>query len=182
MKHLIILFCLLSQLCLAQSSVKNLAKKLGPDPLYFIDSVKISKDDLKNLDAKTICSLTVLTDTDATNKFGPNARDGVVLLVTKAQAKRNYIRFFRRKSTHYDSLMNKMKSDSTFQYIINDKIKIDGNNSEGDLAAINDDLFISLEILSADDLKNKYSIIDKSVGVLIRCRKPKNFSHVDERF
>jgi hypothetical protein len=55
-------------------------------------------------------------------------------------------------------------------------------NSEGDLSAIDDDLFISLEILTADDLQKKYNISGKLVGVLIKCRKPKNLFNGDSKF
>ena len=180
MKYLFALFFLLPRFLLAQSLNKNPVEKLGPNPIYFVDSVKLTKDEFLNFDVKTIASLQVLTDTDATNKFGSEAKDGAILIMTKSLAVKHYVNYFRKKSLAFDSLYSITKSDSTFQYIINDKIK--EKDCQGDLAAINDDLFISISILTADDLRNKYNILDKKTGILIKCNKPKNLFNSDSKF
>jgi len=177
MKSLLLLLFCVPIFAFAQ---EDPASKLGPDPIYVVDSVKITKDQFQNFNVSTVASVQVLTDADATNKFGNIARDGAILIQTKALARRIYIRYFRKKSPAYDSLYMAAKTDSAFQYIINDKIK--DQNSEGDLSAINDKLFISLEILTADDLKKKYNITDKLVGVLIKCRKPQDVFNGDSKF
>ena len=112
--------------------------------------------------------------------YGDAAKDGVIVVTTKTLARRNYTSFFRRKSKAYDSLYTAAKSDSTFQYIINDKIT--GESAEGDLSLITDDLFISLDILTADDLKQKYNITGKQVGILVKSRKPKGLMDADKHF
>ncbi|MGN6396187.1 MAG: hypothetical protein ACTHMI_11520 [Mucilaginibacter sp.] len=72
------------------------------------------------------------------------------------------------------------KSDTAFQYIINDKVKI--KSYEGDLAAIDDALFLSLDILTANDLKKKYNINARSIGVLISARRPQDVFNWESKF
>ena len=146
MKKFLIIILLLPIFTFGQSAFQKEAKKLGANPLKILDSVIISNEMFGHLDANNIASLTILTDTDATNKYGDDAKDGAVLITTKAFAKNHYIAYFRKVSTKYDSLYSITKSDSSFQYIINDKIKT--SKDEGDLFIVNDEIFISLEISS----------------------------------
>jgi len=180
MKRFLIAILFLPVIAFGQSAFQKEAKKLGPNPLKIMDSVVISNDEFGHIAAYNIASLRVLTDTDATNKYGDAAKDGAVIITTKTFARKHYIAYFRRVSAKYDSLYSITKSDSSFQYIINDRIK--ASSDEGDLFVINDEIFISLEILSADDLKTKYNINTKQYGVLIHCKVPKGLVHADEKF
>ena len=180
MKRFLIIILLLPALAFGQNTSTNPANKLGSNPLKILDSVIISNEVFGHLAAYNIASLTILTDTDATNKYGDAAKDGAVIITTKAFAKKHYIAYFRKVSAQYNSIYTTAKSDSSFQYIINDKIKTP--KDEGDLSLINDEIFISLEILSAGDLKSKYGIDNKQYGILIHCKIPKNLTHADEKF
>lgn len=131
-------------------------------------------------DPNTVARLTVLTDTDATNYYGTSAKDGVVLIQTKAFARNHYIAFLRKKSAAYDSLYTITKSDTTFQYIINDKVKT--HDFEGDLATLDDWLFISLDVLTEEQLKTKYNITGKKYGILIEAKRPQNLFNWDKKF
>ncbi|HWD88117.1 MAG TPA: hypothetical protein VG367_08325 [Mucilaginibacter sp.] len=182
MKYILSILLFIPLLTIAQNKQDDSPlSKLGPNYLMIIDSAKVTRDQFQKFNPNTIASLQVLTDTDATNKYGDAAKDGAVIIQTKAVARKRYTSYFRNKSHAYDSLYVAAKSDSAFQYIINDKIKPE-KDSEGDLSAINDDLFISLEILTADDLQKKYNISGKSIGVLIKCKKPKDFLNADSKF
>ena len=180
MRKLTFLFLLIPSFLFAHDSPRKANKKIGANPLIIIDSVKISHDDFLKVAPQTIASVTILTDTDATKAYGEGAIDGAIICETRIYAKERYVKFFRKISPQYDSLYTITNSDSTFQYIINKKVKTD--NYEGDLAAINEDLFISLEILTADDLKNKYGITGKTYGILINSRKPANLYHKNRKF
>lgn len=180
MKHFLILLLFLPVVTFGQSAFQKEAKKLGPNPLKVMDSVVINDEEFGHLAAYNIASLTILTDTDATNKYGDAAKDGAVLITTKTFAKKHYIAYFRRVSAKYDSLYSITKSDSSFLYIINDKVKRTAD--EGDLFIVNDEIFISLEVLSADDLKSKYGIDNKAYGILIHSKIPKNLKHAEEKF
>ncbi len=154
--------------------------KLGPNPVIIIDSIKLSYKEFMAFDPSTIARLTVLTDTDATNHYGKEAKDGVMIAETKAFARKHYIAFLRKKSPAYDSLYSVTKSDSTFQYIINDKVKT--KNFEGSLAMLDDWLFISLTIVTEEELKTKYNITDKKYGILIEAKRPQNLFNWDKSF
>lgn len=180
MKFLLALLFITPLLTYAQKKEKEPAEKLGPHPIYIIDSVKFTREEFMNFDPNTITSLTIVTDTDATNKFGPNSKDGVIIIQTKGFARKHYISYFRKRSPVYDSLYTITKSDSTFQYIINDKMK--NKNFEGDLARIDDWLFLSLELVTADDLKKNYNVSDKKIGVLIKCRIPQDVFNGQSKF
>jgi hypothetical protein len=181
MKLTIVLYLLTLPMAIyAQKSPKRAAKAVGKNPIIIVDSVRITMSEMRTIDARTITAVTMLTDTDATNLYGPEAVDGVVIAKTKAYARKQYVRFFRSISPKYDSLYITAKSDSTFQYIINNKVK--KQDDEGDLSLIDNDLFISLDILTADDLKNRYGIMDKTIGILIKSRKPDDLYHSRKKF
>jgi hypothetical protein len=173
MRKLILLLVLAPYIVFAQTT-SNVLKKLGPDPLKVLDTVKISDDVFSKLNANDIATLTIMYDTSAMKKYGSEAKDGAVIIVTKRLARKQYVAFLRRKSIQFDSIYNKMQNDSTFQYIINDKPK--NINYEGELSMLDDDHFISLAVLTADDLKNKYNITNKSYGILIYYKPRKNLS------
>ena len=156
------------------------APKLGPNPIIIVDSVRLTHDQFMAFDPNTIASANILTDTDATNRYGPDAKDGVALFQTKAFARKHYIAFLRKKSHVYDSLYSIAKSDTTFQYIINDKVKT--KNFEGDLALLDDWLFISLDVLTEEQLKTKYNITGKKIGILIEAKRPQNLFNWDKKY
>ena len=91
MKRFLIAILFLPVIAFGQSAFQKEAKKLGPNPLKIMDSVVISNEVFGHLAAYNIASLTILTDTDATNKYGNAAKDGAVLITTKAFAKNHYI-------------------------------------------------------------------------------------------
>lgn len=180
MKYFLILSLFIPIITFGQSAFKKEAEKLGPNPLKVRDSIIITNEEFDHISAYDIASLTILTDTDATKKYGDTAKDGAILITTKTFAKKHYIAYFRKVSAKYDSLYSITKSDSSFQYIINNKIKTTAD--EGDLYLVNDEIFVSLEILSANDLKSKYDIDSKKYGILIHCKIPKNLLHAEEKF
>jgi hypothetical protein len=168
MRKIILFFLLIPSSLLAQST-DQVVKRLGPDPLIIVDTIK-TDGGISKVDVNTIAVLTVMGDTSAMKLYGDEAKDGAVIIETKDFAKRQYIAFFRKMSTQYDSLYTIANSDSTFQYIVNDKVKT--GNYFGDLALIIKDKYVSMEILSADDLKKKYSITGKTYGILIHAIPP----------
>ena len=54
------------------------------EPVYYLDGKKISKDQMNKLDASAIESVTVLKDAKATEPYGEDGKNGVILIVTKA--------------------------------------------------------------------------------------------------
>jgi hypothetical protein len=176
----IFLFCFTPLTLIAQDSPKKALKKLGQNPIYIIDSVRVSKKEMLAYDVNQVTLVNMLTDSDAIKRYGLEAADGVVLVESKNFARKRYVRYFRNKSVQYDSLYNIAKTDTTFQYIINNKVQRD--NYEGNLALIDDDIFESLEILTAQELNSRYGITDKLIGVLVKSRKPNTLYHAKKSF
>ncbi|MBD1392368.1 hypothetical protein [Mucilaginibacter glaciei] len=176
-KHMItrflFFFLLIPSIVFGQDE-KKIIKKLGSNPIQIMDSARITREDISHLDPKTIASIKVLYDNEAIKAYGNDAADGVIIFTSKNFARERYTKFFRTASVQYDSLYNLTKSDSTFLYIINDKIKTE--NWEGDLLLISNDLFISMQILTDEELKNRYNITDKQYGIYIKSKRPEDLS------
>jgi TonB-dependent SusC/RagA subfamily outer membrane receptor len=60
--------------------------KLSDKPLIFVDGKEITKEEMNQLDPKTIGSISVLKDASATNKYGDKGANGVVLIQTKGES------------------------------------------------------------------------------------------------
>jgi hypothetical protein len=136
---------------------------LGPNPVYFIDSVRVQN--LSNLNPQDLAMVTVYTDKDATDIVGDEGKDGLVYMETKIFAKRRYWRYFKSKSADYEKIVPNPESDTTVQYIINNNIQ--KASGIGNLASINDKLFKSIQIIDKATLIEDYGIEDKLYGVII---------------
>jgi outer membrane receptor protein involved in Fe transport len=88
MKNIRFVLFMLPFLSFAQQG-DSTKRKLGPNPVIIVDSVKLTHEQFMAFDPTTIARVTVLTDTDATNHYGPDAKDGVVLAETKAFARKH---------------------------------------------------------------------------------------------
>jgi TonB family protein len=53
------------------------------DPLFIVDGVKTSAEKVKAMDAKTIDRMEVLNDKSAVEKYGDEAKGGVIIITTK---------------------------------------------------------------------------------------------------
>jgi hypothetical protein len=122
----------------------------------------------------------MLYDTSATKLYGDVAKDGAVIIETRSFARHLFITFFRKSSQSFDSLYKAVGNDTSFAYIINDKVQ--KGNYEGNLSAITDQLFGGLEILTKEQLYSKYNINDKQFGILIRSKRPKDLYNGDKKF
>ena len=60
-------------------------KSVGNEPIYVVDG-KVTDAQLNNLNPDQIASITVLKDASAVNLYGPEARNGVIIVATKKSA------------------------------------------------------------------------------------------------
>jgi len=169
MRYLIICLFLCPLTALAQTTAEKVMGTLGPNPLFFLDSVRVSHDQLQLMDANQVTLVIVYKMDHAVQLYGDSAKDGAVWIETRPFARKHYITFFRKISPKYDSLYNIAKTDTTFQYIANDKIET--GSFEGSFESIDDKTFISMDIINADDLKKKYNITDKQYGIILAYKK-----------
>lgn len=166
----IFLLLLFVPFALKAQPIMEARKKLGPNPLRLLDTSILTREVLLKLDPNDVAQIKLLYDSVDTKAYGDAAKDGVIIFTTKIYAKKKYIEFFRSKSPSYDSLYKITGSDSTYKYVINDKT--DSKNIIAELYGVDEDHFISLQIISADELKKRYNVTDKSYGILLLSKPP----------
>ncbi len=181
MKNLIFILLAFISIYSYGQSPKRIVKKLGSNPVFFIDSVNVLQSDLQKYNPEQIASVTVFRDREAINILGEEGKDGVVYIETIPFAKKRYWKFFRTKSNSYADLLPNFDSDSTVQYILNTKV-LAGKGFEGNLASINDEIFKEISIIDKVTLEKEYGVTNKIYGVLIVSDVPKNLYKGNKKF
>ena len=174
-----ILFAIIGITTLGQKP-KNVIKKLGDAPIFFIDSVNVGQSELTKYDPTEIAQVTVYKDKEATDLFGDDGKDGVVYITTKKYAKKNYWAYFQSKSGDFRKFVPSPESDTLIQYILNDRVLKD--NFEGDLYLINDSIFKDITLLTKELLQKEYKIFDKEIGFRIKSDIPGNLYRGKKKF
>jgi len=181
MRNLLSFITLLFLSLLANSqSPKRIVKRLGSDPVFFVDSVNIDKSQLQDYKPEEIASVTVYKGKEATDILGDDGKDGVVYIFTKKYAKKSYWNYFKSKSKEFSDRVPSPEADSTIQYILNKRILT--SNFEGDLMGIDDKVFKEIIFLDKETLASEYKITDKAFGVLIKSDIPENLYHGKKHF
>ena len=85
-KITILLLVLTTCISVIGQSPKRLVKKIGNNPIFFLDSVNTVKSEVMKLAPTDIASVTVFHGAEATALFGDDGKDGVVYLFTKTYA------------------------------------------------------------------------------------------------
>lgn len=161
-------------------SPKRALKKLGSEPVYFMDSVNVEKSELMKYDPNEIALVTVLTSKEAIDILGEYGKDGAVYIETIPFAKSRYWKYFSSKSSEYRALVPIVTQDSTVQYIMNDKVQ--DKNFEGNLALIDDKVFKEIKIITSQELQKQYGIKNKVAGVIITADRPKDLYNSKKKF
>jgi len=179
MKSILTLFCISIFILNFSQSPKEETNKLGKNPVFFIDSVRVGGEELQNYDPQEIASLTMYKDGDALKLFPNEGKDGVVYIFTKKFSKKRFQTYFKTKSNEYKKLLSTQNDDSNLQYILNDKILT--SDFEGNIVAIIDDkVFKSLKIINKKELQKQFNIEDKDYGILITSEVPDNLHNEAE--
>lgn len=161
-------------------SPKRVLKKIGDSPIFFIDSLNVDQSELAKYDAEEIAVVTVYKDKEAIEIMGEDGKDGVIFIETKKYAQQRYWNYFKSKSDEYAKIVPDLETDSTIQYILNERILKE--NFEGDLSSIDDSIFKGIEIIEKETLKTKYQVYDKDYGVIILSDKPENLYKARKKF
>jgi len=159
---------------------KKVIKKLGDDPIFFIDSINVLQSELMKYDPTEIAQVTVFKDKEATDLFGDEGKDGVVYITTKKYAKMKYWTYFQSKSDDFKRLVPSPESDTSIQYVLNDRVL--KNNFEGDLYLIDDSIFKEIKLLTKEVLQTQYKIFDKEIGFQIKSDIPENLYRGKKKF
>jgi hypothetical protein len=180
MKNYFLLLLTVSALSVLGQNPKKSIKKLGSNPVFFVDSINVDKSELQNYQPTDIATVSVYKDSNAIKLVGPDGKDGAVYIETKTFAKKRYWTYFSSKSGEYAKLVPAPGSDTLIQYILNKHVLT--TNFEGDLALINDSIFKKITILDKETITNQYHITDKEYGVLIESEKPADLYHAKKKF
>lgn len=149
----------------------NRYKQLGNEPVFFIDSVNVTRIELQQYQPTDIVAITVYKDANAIRLLGEQGKYGAVYVKTKKFAKNRYWNYFKSKSPMYLRAVPTPESDSSVVYILNGKVQ--ATNFEGDLSAIDDSNFIELAVIDKQALNKQYGIKDKEFGIIIKARMAK---------
>jgi TonB-linked SusC/RagA family outer membrane protein len=87
----------------------------GSNPLYVIDGVPISNDNINTLNTNDIASIEVLKDASSAAIYGSRGSNGVVLITTK-QGKSGVATISANTYTGWQSLANKIEMMDAYQY------------------------------------------------------------------
>lgn len=164
MKQLLILSVFSFGFCFGQNSEYEI-QSLPKDPVYFIDSVKVDKEEIQNFKPDEISAVFVYKDKATLAGLGEDAKNGAIYIETKKFNKDKYVEFFKANSQDYERIYSKENDDSKFVYILNGGALRD--NSEHTLASLKDKKLKSIVVLNENELQKKYSIFGKNNGVVI---------------
>lgn len=145
---------------------KDEVAQLFDDPVFFIDSVNVTRIELQKYKPEEIAFVNVYKDSNAIKLVGEQGKYGVVYLETKKFVRKKYWNFFKSKSAEYLKIVPTPESDSSVIYILNgEPLK---KNFEASLADINDKALIELKVIDKKILRKKYKLFDKAFGVVIK--------------
>jgi len=142
--------------------------QMGVDPLFFLDSVSITRSELGKIQAADIAFVNVYKDSNAIQLVGPQGKYGVVYLQTKVFTRRRYWNFFSSRSPEYRKAVPAPEADSAVVYILNDKVLKE--NADASLAPLDEQSFTGLKVIDRNGLMKTYGISGKPIGVVIKAR------------
>jgi len=162
-RPLLISLLLISNLIKAQTSLQG----LGGNPIYFIDSVRVSSNEVMKADPAKVTLLTVVSREEASEKFGEEAKDGIVYVETVNFVKRRYWDYFRAKRNDSKPI-SKIDNYQNLQFILNEKPLQDIDI--GKLHIVNDETLEEFKIINKKELKKKYKVKDRDYGIEIKTK------------
>lgn len=180
MRYIFILTLSVLTLSVFGQKPKKVIKKLGNDPVFFIDSINVDKSEMMKYQPEDIAQVSVYKDSNAIKLVGPEGKDGVVYIETKPFARIKYWNYFKTKSVEYGNIVLTPESDSSIQYILNGRVL--KTNFEGDLSLIDDSIFVEIRIIDKEKLEKDFGINDKQYGVIIKSDKPKDLYKANKKF
>ncbi|WP_285055313.1 hypothetical protein [Pedobacter ginsengisoli] len=139
------------------------------DPVFIIDSLRMFRDEMQIVDPNTIAAVTVYKDKNATDRFGPEAENGLIYIETKAFVRKRYWTLLSTKSKEYLKLVSAPGKEDEVVYILNGKPLL--KNHEGDLAGLNATIFEGLSVIDKATLKKEYQVEGYLWGIVIKTRK-----------
>lgn len=151
-----------------KESTNDAFKKLGKKPLYQINGNQVDQNTFFSTIPDSIASLTIIYGNEALDKFSENGRDGAVTLQTIGYARLKYESYFKKTSEYYNIIKDKYH-ENEIQYIVNKKVLKQENYGEL-LRFVEDGVLKKLKIIDSLELKNKYNVNNKKIGVILKSK------------
>jgi len=152
---------------------KKAMKKMGQNPIVFLDSIETEMSALQTLNPFDISNIGIVKPKKAKKLLGDKGVDGAIYVTTVKAAKVIYWNYFSLKSDEYKQLFNSSQADTTAQYVLNGEALPD-SAAPGTLFLINDKNFKTIHIIDKAD--GKYlidNVIPKRYLVVITAKRPK---------
>jgi len=166
----IIILLLLTGISFGQLPKKKM-KKMGQNPVLFLDSIETNMSSLQTLNPFDISNISIVKPKKAKKLIGDKGTDGAIYVTTVKAAKVIYWSFFRAKSEEYRQLISSPQADTIVQYVLNGQTLTD-SAAPGSLFLINDRNFKSLQVVDKEKLLSN-DVIPKRYVVSIKARRPK---------
>ena len=65
-----------------EEGIRELKQMLPGNPLVFIDGKRVTEEDEESINMKFVWSISVIRDKEATERYGEEAKDGVIIIKT----------------------------------------------------------------------------------------------------
>lgn len=150
---------------------KKAMKKMGQNPILFLDSVETDISEMQTLNPYDISNINIVKPKKAKKLLGDKGIGGAIYITTVQAAKNIYWNYFRTKSEEFKRLINSPQADTVVQYILNGKILSD-SAAPGTLFLITDKNFKSLEVLDKEKILSD-NVIPKRYVIAINAKRPK---------
>ena len=148
---LILSFCILTVTSFGQLPKKTM-KKMGQNPILFIDSMEVDMSAFQALNPFDISNVSIVKPKKAKKLLGDKGMDGAIYVTTVKSAKQFYWTFLSNKSENYKLLIPSPIADTAVQYILNGQALSDSSTA-GTLFLLTDKNFKSLNIIDKADGK-----------------------------
>ncbi|MEP7228788.1 MAG: hypothetical protein ABI691_00970 [Ginsengibacter sp.] len=154
---------------------KRAMKKMGLNPIVFLDSVETEMNVLQQLNPFEISNISIVKPKKAKKLLGDKGADGAIYVMTVKAAKIIYWNYFRTKSDEYKKLLNSPEADTTVQYILNGEV-LSETAAPGSLFLISDKNFKSINIIDKESGKFMMdNVIPKRYIVVITAKRLKKY-------
>lgn len=139
---------------------------VSTEPVYVLDSVVVTEAAISKLGPDAIAMITIAKGKKAVAMYGEQAENGVIYMETKPFARNRINRLLSAFSPDYSKLLRQYGNDSTFQYIVNNKLMTPTEESQ--LVALEKKSLLGVEILGPKKLEEQYQVTGKNAGVVIK--------------
>jgi len=148
-------------------------KKMGQNPIVFLDSVECEISYLLTLNPFDISNISIVKPKKAKTLLSDKGVDGAIYVTTVKAAKTIYWKYLSSKSDEYRCIFTSPQADTTAQYILNGEALSD-SAAPGSLFLINNKNFKTINVI--DKQEGKYlmdNVVPKRYIVIITAKRPK---------